>query len=265
MQNGDPFPEKIVSMRNISKSFGKVTALSDVSLDIGVGEVVGLLGDNGAGKSTLIKILTGVHPPDEGEVVYQGKPIQFKSPMDARRNGIETVYQDYSLVNLMSIARNFFLGNELTKSIGPLRFLDHKKMDAESMRVISEIGVSVRGAHEFVSYLSGGERQSISIGRAMYFGAKLLVLDEPFAALGIRETAQAMDNIRRANEAGASILVITHNVHHVYPLSHRFALLDHGQKTVEMEKSELSLAELTEVIASGSRNIESMQAETAGK
>lgn len=241
----------LVKMMDIKKNFGAVEALKDVNVEVQHSEVLGLLGDNGAGKSTLIKILAGVFPPDEGEIYFEGKRVVFSSPEEARAMGIETVHQELSLVNIMSISRNFFLGREPTKKIGPITLLDKKKMDKECERVISQVGVTVRSPDEFVSILSGGERQAISIGRSMYFGAKLLILDEPMTALSIREQRTVRQHIEQVKEAGVSIIFITHNVYHVYPVADRFVMLDKGIKIGEAVRKDVTPEDLMEIIATG--------------
>jgi len=241
----------LVKMVDISKRFGAVQALDSVSIEIRHKEVLGLLGDNGAGKSTLIKILAGVFPPDRGEVYFEGERVNFSSPQEARRLGIETVHQQLSLVGMMNISRNFFLGRELIKKIGPISTLDMKRMDKECEEVLKDIGVRVRSPEEFVSILSGGERQAVSIGRAMYFGARLLILDEPMTALSVKETRVVLDHIKQARESGASIIFITHNVHHVYPVADRFVVLDRGVKIEEVEKKDVTPEAIIEVIATG--------------
>ena len=178
----------LAKMVNIEKYFGAVQALKKVNIEVKSGEILGLLGDNGAGKSTLIKILAGVFPPDGGEISFEGSQVNFSSPRDARAMGIETVHQALSLVDIMSISRNFFLGREPTRKVGPIHLLDRKKMNEECEKAVTGLGVRVRSPNEFVSILSGGERQAISIGRAMHFKVKLLILDEPLAALSVRET-----------------------------------------------------------------------------
>jgi len=241
----------LVRMVSIGKKFGAVQALKNVSIEVGRKEVLGLLGDNGAGKSTLIKILAGVFPPDRGEIYFNEEPVEFSSPKEARARGIETVHQELSLVDMMTISRNFFLGREPTKGIGSIALLDKKKMDKECRRVIAKIGVRVRSPDEYVSILSGGERQAISIGRAMYFGAKLLILDEPMNALSVKETRIVIEHIKKARELGASIIFITHNVYHVYPVADRFVILNKGIKIGEFDKKEMAAEDVIEIIARG--------------
>jgi simple sugar transport system ATP-binding protein len=238
-------------MVNISKNFGTVQALKNVDFDVGYQEVMGLVGDNGAGKSTLIKILTGVFPPDTGEIYFEGKKVEIRSPKEARDLGIETVYQDLALIPLMSISRNFFLGREPVVQVGPFRFMDKRKMDATVKKVLSEIGINVRSPEEPVAILSGGERQSVAIGRALHFGAKLLILDEPTSALSVRETHKVLDFILEAKERGLSIIFITHNIYHVYSVADRFTILEHGRKVATFKRTEVSAQDIIEIIRSG--------------
>lgn len=240
----------LVKMENISKSFGKVGAIQKVDFKVNRQEIVGLLGDNGAGKTTLIKILVGIHSPDRGVIYFDGEKVSFSSPKDARAKGIETVYQDLALVELMSILRNFFLGRELIKDGWP-RALDMKQMDGICSRVLSDIGVHVRSTGEPVSHLSGGERQSISIARAIHFGAKLLILDEPTAALSIKESNKVLDYMREVRDRGLSVIFISHNVHHVFSVADRFTILERGEKLGDFNKEEVSAEQVSRMIATG--------------
>jgi len=241
----------LVRMEGISKRFGTVQALKNVDFDVKRQEVMGLVGDNGAGKSTLIKILTGVYKPDEGKIYFEGREVSFNSPKEARDLGIEAVYQDLALIPLMSITRNFFLGRELVRKVGPLNLLEQRKMDETATKVLRDIGVKVRSPDEPVAILSGGERQSVAIGRAIHFGAKLLVLDEPTAALSIKESQKVLDFVLEAKERGLSIIFITHNIYHVYSVADRFTILEHGRKVAEFAKGDVSAEEIIEIIRSG--------------
>jgi simple sugar transport system ATP-binding protein len=242
--------ENFVYMENIGIRFGKVIALDSVNFHVGRNEVVGLLGDNGAGKSTLIKCLNGFHKVSSGNIYVDGKHADFNSPADARDAGIETAYQDLALVNLMTISRNFFLGRELTKKIGPIQFLDHKKMDEISARSLAEVGLrNIRAMHEAVNFLSGGERQAIAIGRASFFGAKLLILDEPTAALSVTETEWVLRLVQEAKESGLSVILISHNAYEVYDVSDRFVVLEHGKNYANINKEDTEPKELIEIIA----------------
>lgn len=241
----------LAKMVNIEKYFGAAQALKKVSIEIQPGEILGLLGDNGAGKSTLIKILAGVFPPDKGKIFFEDQRVKFLSPRDARVMGIETVHQALSLVDIMSISRNFFLGREPTKKVGPIHLLDRKKMNEECRKAVTNLGVRVRSPNEFVSILSGGERQAISIGRAMHFKVKLLILDEPLAALSVRETREVLRQVEKVRESGVSVIFITHNVYHVYPVAERFVMLDRGIKIGEVYKKDASPEDIIEIIATG--------------
>jgi len=240
----------LVKMENISKSFGKVNALRKVDFTVDRQEIVGLLGDNGAGKTTLIKILVGIHSPDKGEINFDGEKVSFASPKEARAKGIETVYQDLALVELMSILRNFFLGRELIKKGWP-KALDMKQMDGICSKVLTDIGVHIRSTGEPVSHLSGGERQSISIARAIHFGAKLLILDEPTASLSIKESNKVLDYMRGVRERGLSVIFISHNVHHVFSVADRFTIIERGEKLGDFSKEEVSPEQVGHMIATG--------------
>lgn len=239
----------LLEARGISKAFGKVQALVSVDFRVGYQEVVGLVGDNGAGKSTLIKIITGVHPPDRGQLFFEGRPAHLASPKEARALGIETVYQDLALVEQMSIARNFFLGNEPIRRVGPLPLLDGATMHRRTEQVLREIGITtLRSASQDVGVLSGGERQAIAIGRTMHFGAKLIILDEPTSALSIKETRKVLDYVGQAKRRGLSVIFITHNLYHVYPVSDRIVVLDHGRKIGDFARDAVSIDDLISLI-----------------
>ncbi|HDD39660.1 MAG TPA: sugar ABC transporter ATP-binding protein [Nitrososphaeria archaeon] len=242
-------PAELVRMVNIHKWFGKVYALKGVDFTVNKAEVVGLVGDNGAGKSTLIKILSGVYKPDRGEIYFEGRRVSFASPADARRLGIETVYQDQALAPDLSILRNIFMGRELTTSFG---FLDLRKMMIESRKALETLGLHVRSPTETVGILSGGERQGVAIARALYFKAKLVILDEPTAALSIKETQKVLDFVKRLKEEGISVIFITHNLYHVYEVADRFVVLFRGTKVADVPKSQTSIDMLSELITTGS-------------
>ena len=201
----------LLEARSVSKYFGSVNALQDISLKVNAGEVTCVLGDNGAGKSTLIKILSGVHSPDEGELLMDGEPVSFTNPRDARARGIATVFQDLATVPLMSVWRNFFLGNEPTKGRGPLQRMDIKRAQSVMREEMSKMGIDVRDPNQAVGTLSGGERQAVSIARAVYFGAKVLILDEPTSALGVRQSGIVLKYIVQARVRGRGVIFITHN------------------------------------------------------
>jgi len=246
----------LIKMKGISKRFGTVQSLKDVDFTVGHQEVVGLVGDNGAGKSTLIKILTGVHVPDKGEFYFEGKKECIDSPKKARDMGIETVYQHLALIDLMSIARNFFLGREPVKKFAKvIDFLDSKKIDKVAKEALKEIGINIRSVDEEVSLLSGGERQAIAIGRAIYFGAKLLVLDEPTAALSIKESQKVLDYVTDARKRGLSVVFITHNIYHVYSIADRFTILEHGEKVGDFNKDEVSAEDIIKIVRDGKARV----------
>lgn len=243
----------LVEVRDVAKRFGRIDALSRVTFSLGRTEVLGLLGDNGAGKSTLIKILTGLFPPDKGEIRWEGEPVRFGSPRDAYDKGVATVYQDLAIVDLMSIYRNVFLGREkaVTKGFGPFRWLDRKKAHDDARKAISDIGIEIRDPEETIARMSGGERQSIAIARAAYFNPKLLILDEPTSALSLRQTDRVLKSVEEARNKGISIIFITHNVHHVYPVADRFVVLSHGESIAEFPRGAHSKEEVSELIVSG--------------
>jgi simple sugar transport system ATP-binding protein len=242
--NGVP----LVRMENITRRFGTITALEDVSFEVGYQEIVGLLGDNGAGKSTLIKVLTGVHPATSGQIYFEGQPVSMTSPQDARDLGIETVYQDLALVPLISISRNFYLGREPVEQIGPVPVLDKATMDRNTTQALDHIGIRIRGASEPVGTLSGGERQSIAIGRAVHFGTKLLILDEPTSALSIGETRKVIGYTLEAKKRGLSVIFITHNIHHVFEVADRFTIISHGHKVGDFRSDEVTQEEVAGMI-----------------
>ena len=242
----------VVEMRNIVKRFGTVSALEGVDFSVSAGEVVALLGDNGAGKSTLIKILTGVYPPSSGQILFEGKPVHIRSPANARALGIETVYQDLALVNLMSVTRNFFLGREVTTGIWPLKTLRLAEMNRRTEEALVDIGIEKfstgRSVTEPVAKLSGGERQSIAIGRAIHFGASLLILDEPTSALSVGETDKVLRYTLRAKERGLAVIFISHNLHHVYKVADRYTIIRHGRKVGDYRKGDLSESDIATII-----------------
>jgi simple sugar transport system ATP-binding protein len=239
----------IVEMRKISKKFGDFWALRRVDFKVNYNEIVGLVGDNGAGKSTLIKVLTGVYPPDEGDIYFEGKRIRFSSPAEARNLGIETVHQRLGLVGPMNVAENFFLGKEITKRVGPFKILDKKKMNEICKNTMGELGIRIRSSEkQEVSTLSGGEQQAVSMGRCIHFGVKLAVLDEPTAALSIKETEKVIKSIRRMRQQGLSVIFISHNLSHIWPVADRFVVLDHGVKVGDFEKRKTSREKLRKLI-----------------
>jgi simple sugar transport system ATP-binding protein len=240
-----------LEVRSISKYFGSVNALEDISLAVYAGQVTCVLGDNGAGKSTLIKILSGVHSPDKGEMLFEGEPVTFSDPREARARGIATVFQDLATVPLMSVWRNFFLGNEPTRGRGPVQRIDIKQAQKIMREEMSKMGIDVRDPDQTVGTLSGGERQAMAIARAVYFGARVLILDEPTSALGVRQSGIVLKYVIQAREMGRAVIFITHNPHHAYPVGDRFVLLTRGRMMGSYAKSETSLEQLTTMMAGG--------------
>ncbi|GHO97085.1 sugar ABC transporter ATP-binding protein [Reticulibacter mediterranei] len=241
----------LIEVQHVSKYFGHVIALNDISMSVSAGEVMCLLGDNGAGKSTLIKILSGVHQPSEGHYLVEGKEVHFTSPRHALSAGIATVYQDLAMIPLMSISRNFFLGAEPTKGWGPLRRFNVAYADRVTREELAKMGIHVRDTAQPVGTLSGGERQSVAIARAVYFGAKVLILDEPTAALGVKEAGIVLRYIAQARARGLGVIFITHNPHHAYPIGDRFTLLNRGRSYGTFTKAEVSREEIVEMMAGG--------------
>ena len=241
----------LVQFNNISKFFGKVIALKDVTMKLKKGEIMCLLGDNGAGKSTLIKTLAGVHRPDEGEIIVEGKKTIFDSPKDALDMGIATVYQDLALVSLMSVTRNFFMGREPMKGPPFFKTFDIEKANKIAAERMGQIGIDVRDPSQAVGTMSGGERQCLAISRAIYFGAKVLVLDEPTSALGVHQASVVLKYIVKAASQGLAVILITHNVHHAYPVGNSFTVLNRGKSLGTYEKKNISREKLLSMMAGG--------------
>jgi simple sugar transport system ATP-binding protein len=231
--------------------FGNVVALDQVSLDVQPGSVTCLLGDNGAGKSTLIRILSGVYRPTGGRCLVDGEPVVFGSPRDARDHGIATVHQDLALVPLMSIWRNFFLGAELTTGGGPFRRIDVKRCREIARENLATMGVRIRDADQPVGTLSGGERQSVAIARALHFGARVLILDEPTAALGVKQAALVLRYIANARDRGVGVILVTHNPHHAIAVGDRFVVLRRGRPAGDFLRGRIGVDELIGLMAGG--------------
>lgn len=239
----------VLEVRNLSKRFGRVVALEGIDMQMRAGRVTALLGDNGAGKSTLIKCLSGFHAPDGGTIVMDEAPVRFESPRDAMRQGIATVYQDLAMIPHLSVARNFVLGAEPVRGRGMLRRLDLQKADRMTREGLSRLGIRLRSTAQPVGTLSGGERQSVAIARAVHLGARVLILDEPTSALGVSEAAAVLRDIASARDRGVSVVFITHNVHHAFPASDAFTVLRRGRLLGTWGKSEISREELLEKMA----------------
>ena len=241
----------LLEVEKISKYYGNIVALKEISTHVNAGEVTCILGDNGAGKSTFIKILSGVHHQDEGRVLVDGDEVRFASPRDARTRGIATVYQDLAMVPLMSIWRNFFLGAEPRKGVPPLQWFDSPKAKRIVRTELNEMGIDIRDPDQPVGTLSGGERQSVAIARAVYFGARVLILDEPTSALGVKQAGVVLKYILQARERGVAVIFITHNPHHAYPVGDRFVILNRGQSLGTYNKAEIDRQELVRLMAGG--------------
>jgi simple sugar transport system ATP-binding protein len=253
----------LLEVRDVGKTYGSVIALRDVSTVVNAGEVTCVLGDNGAGKSTLIKILAGLHQHDAGQLLVDGEPVRLASPREALDRGIATVYQDLAVVPLMSVWRNFFLGSEPTKGFGPFRMLDRRKARDETRWALADMGIDLRDAEQPVGTLSGGERQCVAIARAVYFGAKVLILDEPTAALGVKQAGVVLKYVAQARDRGLGVVLITHNPHHAYPVGNRFLLLKRGRSLGCFDKKDITLEELTRQMAGGAE-LEALQHELRG-
>ncbi|HXM55606.1 MAG TPA: ATP-binding cassette domain-containing protein [Candidatus Dormibacteraeota bacterium] len=247
----------LIEVEGLSKAFGTVRAVTDISLRVQAGEVMCLLGDNGAGKSTLIKMLSGVHQPDAGRYLVEGREVRFSSPHDALAHGIATVYQDLAMIPLLSISRNFFLGSEPTRWVWPFRRYDARGADEIVRRELAQMGISVRDTSQPVGTLSGGERQSVAIARAVYFGAKVLILDEPTSALGVKQAGVVLRYVVQARQRGCGVVFITHNPHHAWLVGDRFTVLNRGRSLGTFAKRgasdghEVTLDELVSMMAGG--------------
>ena len=243
--------DPIIRMTNIQKHFGSVIALAGVSVDVFGGECHCLLGDNGAGKSTFIKTMSGVHKPTSGEILFEGKPMTFDDPRDAMEAGIATVHQHLAMIPLMAVSRNFFMGNEPERRRFGINFLDQKKMDEITMEEMRKMGINLRGPDQAVGTLSGGERQTVAIARAVYFGAKVLILDEPTSALGVRQTANVLSTIDKVRKQGIGVVFITHNVRHALAVGDRFTVLNRGKTLGTAKRGEIEHDELHDMMAGG--------------
>lgn len=241
----------LLRVERVSKRFGNVTALEDVSMEVEAGKVTCLLGDNGAGKSTLIGILSGVHRPTSGRLLVDGREAAFSSPRDALEAGIATVHQDLALIPLMSIWRNFFLGLEPTRGFGPFRRIDVKRCREIARENLAAMGIEVRDPDQPVGTLSGGERQAVAISRAIYFGARVLILDEPTAALGVKQAGVVLRYIARARDRGVGVVFITHNPHHAYAVGDRFVVLKRGRVDAEYDRASVRVEDLVRRMSGG--------------
>ncbi len=243
--------EPTIEMVDIEKHFGSVIALAGVSFDVKPGECHCLLGDNGAGKSTFIKTMSGVHKPTRGKILFGGKPMNFESPRDSMDAGIATVYQDLAMIPLMSVTRNFFMGREPTKGRGILKRFDIEKANDITMSEMRKMGINLRGPDQAVGTLSGGERQTVAIARAVHFGAKVLILDEPTSALGVRQTSNVLATIDKVRSQGVGVVFISHNVRHALAVGDRFTVLNRGKTLGTAKRGEITPEDLQDLMAGG--------------
>jgi simple sugar transport system ATP-binding protein len=246
-----PGTPPLLELRDVGKDYGSVIALDGISTTVEAGEVTCVLGDNGAGKSTLIKILSGVHPADRGRVLLDGEPVTFGAPREALDAGIATVYQDLATIPLMAIWRNFFLGAEPTRGRGPFLRFDAARARETTRRELAAMGIDIRDPDQPVGTLSGGERQSVAIARALHFGARVLILDEPTSALGVKQAGVVLRYVAQARDRGVGVVLITHNPHHAYPVGDRFLVLNRGRSLGTLAKGEVTREELTRLMAGG--------------
>ena len=243
--------EPLVEMEGVGKAYGAIRALEGVNLTVNAGEVTCVLGDNGAGKSTLIKIISGLHGHTEGTLLVDGKERRFSSPRESLDTGIATVYQDLAVVGLMEVWRNFFLGSEIRKGKYPLAPLDIKAMREIADAELQKMGINVKDINQPIGTLSGGQRQCVAIARAVYFGARVLILDEPTAALGVKQSGVVLKYTAAARDAGLGVVFITHNPHHAYLVGDHFIILKLGRRVLDKKRSEVGLDELTAEMAGG--------------
>jgi len=254
--SGTPVPDTsnrtpLIEMTDIGKMYGAIRALEGINLRVNAGEVACVLGDNGAGKSTLIKIMSGLHGHDEGTLKIDGEQTRFSSPRQALDHGIATVYQDLAVVGLMEVWRNFFLGSELKKSKLPLAPLDSARMREIADTELRKMGIAVKDINQPIGTLSGGQRQCVAIARAVYFGARVLILDEPTAALGVKQSGVVLKYTAAARAAGLGVVFITHNPHHAHLVGDHFIILKLGRRVLDKKSSEVTLEELTAEMAGG--------------
>ncbi|MCS7172656.1 MAG: ATP-binding cassette domain-containing protein [Armatimonadetes bacterium] len=238
----------LLRARGISKRFGAVQALRDVDVDLYAGEVLGLVGDNGAGKSTLIKILSGVYPPDAGSIDLEGRPVRFSSPREARAAGIETIYQDLALAENLDVAGNIFLGREPGYGWGVLRILARRQMETASAQVLQRLEISLPSVRTLVRHLSGGQRQAVAISRAVYWEARIVIMDEPTAALGVRERARVLELVRRLREQGKSVLLISHSMPDIFAVCDRIVVLRRGLRVGERRTAQTTEEEIVRMM-----------------
>lgn len=241
--------DNLLEVRNVTKRFGGLVAVDNVSMGVAAGEVVGLLGDNGAGKSTLIKVISGVYRPDEGQMSFLGKKLDISSPMDALAAGIETIYQDLALAENLNVPSNIFLGRERTKTVlGVLKVLDNGFMHEESKKVLEKLDIVIPSLRNRIRSLSGGQRQAVAISRSIYWDARLLIMDEPTAALGVAEQRKVLDTVKRLKSHGIGIIMISHQMHDVFQVADRLIIMRRGEKVAERVTKETNADEVVSLI-----------------
>ncbi|GIH90262.1 ATP-binding cassette domain-containing protein [Planobispora siamensis] len=258
----------VLQARGLVKRYGHVTALDGADFDLMAGEVLAVIGDNGAGKTSLIKALTGALQPDEGEIMLDGRPVRFRDPLDARRNGIETVYQDLAVAASLDIASNMFLGREARRPgfLGRVfRLLDHRRMREESARHMAELKIGLRSLTQPVESLSGGQRQGVAVARAVAWARHVVVMDEPTAALGVKESGQVLDMIRRVRDRGLPVVLISHNMPHVFEIADRIHVQRLGRRVAQIKPGEHSMAEVVAIMTGALRLDADEQAVVADK
>lgn len=249
--------ESLLSIRHIRKRFGAVEALRDVSLDVRPGEVVALVGDNGAGKSTTIKMIAGVEQPDEGEILFEGRSVRMNGPADAEALSIQTVYQDLALCDNLDIVSNLYLGRELNRRIIPgfFRTMNKPEMEKNAVPVLRDLGINLPPLNTLVSSLSGGQRQTVAVARAVLWGSKLVMLDEPTAALGVAQTRAVLQLIRRLADAGVGVLVISHNLSDVFEIADKIVVLRLGRTIAQYNKSEVKPEDVVAAITGATQEV----------
>lgn len=240
--------QPLLEMAGVHKYFGRVHVLRGVDFAVQPGEVIGLCGDNGAGKSTLIKVISGYHTAEQGQIRWLGKEIRLRSPHDARTLGIETVYQEQALAPHLSIARNIFMGREPTTALG---LMDQKKMAEQSMAALASLGLKLRSSDTPVATLSGGQRQGVAIARVIHFKAKLVILDEPTIALAVKEVREVLEFVRHLKSEGVAVIFITHTLHHVFDVADRIVVMAHGTKLADIRTADTDVDRLSDIIVRG--------------
>lgn len=247
----------LLEARNITKRFGGLVAVNNVSVGLNAGEAIGIVGDNGAGKSTLIKVISGVHRPDEGQLFFMGEDAKIDTPMDALKLGIETIYQDLALADNMNVYSNIFLGREkLKKFLGVLNVLDHESMHVESRKVLKSLEIEIPSLRNIIRVLSGGQRQAVAISRSIYWDARVLIMDEPTAGLAVAEQSKVLKLVNRLKEQGIGIIIITHQLHDVFAVSDRLVVMRRGEKVGERITKQTNPDEIVSLII-GAETVES--------